>query len=157
MTPNDLRICNLKDEISYRDTVIDRIWNAFWRPYGAERVAVERALDDVLAADGFPFTLVAISGNRFAGTVIAIEHDVADRPDFRPCVAALWVEPEFRGVRLGHQLLKEVLGGLANAGFGQAFLPAKRPLRDYYLTMGWHLVEEGVGSDHLDIFKRDTE
>jgi len=154
MTPS---ICNLKGKIGFRDTVIDRIWNAFWRPYGAEREAVEKALDDVLAADGFPFTLVAISGDRFAGTVTAIEHDVAGRPDLRPCIAALWVEPEFRGFRLGYQLVETALGGLADAGFDFAYLPAKRPLRDYYLTMGWHLREEGVGSDLLDIFKRSTE
>lgn len=156
MTLDDLRICNLKDEISYRDTVIDRIWNAFWRPYGAERVAVERALDDVLAADGFPFTLVALDNGNFAGTVTSIEHDVSGRPDLFPCVAALWVEPSFRGKRLGHRLVDAALIRLAEAGRGSAYLPAKQPLRRYYLDMGWTLVEETVGPDLLDIFQRDT-
>lgn len=156
MLASQLQIADLKSALSYRQVVIDRIWNAFWRPYGAARDAVVTALDDVLAADGFPFTLVALDGDSFVGTVTSIEHDVSGRPDLFPCVAALWVEPSFRGQRLGHRLVGAVLERLAEVGYGFAYLPAKRPLRDYYLDMGWTLVEEAVGPDLLDIFRRDT-
>ena len=60
-------IASLRQRPDLRPVVADRIWRAFWEPYGSPLDVLEAALDEVLAAIDFPFTLVAL----FAGPSIA--------------------------------------------------------------------------------------
>jgi hypothetical protein len=92
---------DLRQHLVFRPLVADRIWRAWWEPSGATLADVEDALGAVIAAESFPFTLVALCGDRFVGTVTAIQSDIAARPDLGPCIAALWVEPEMRGRNAG--------------------------------------------------------
>ena len=145
---------DLKLNPSCRPIVADRIWQAFWKPSGAVLADVDAALGAVLAAERFPFTLIAKLDARFLGTVTAIESDIADRPQLGPCIAALWVEPEARAQGIGSALVDVALGRLADAGKSQAYLPARPHLLGYYSARGWQLVERGVGADDLDVFWR---
>ena len=145
---------DLKLNASCRPIVADRIWQAFWKQSGAVLADVDAALYAVLAAERFPFTLIAKSDARFLGTVTAIESDIADRPQLGPCIAALWVEPEARGKGIGRALVDVALGRLADAGKSQAYLPARPHLLGYYSARGWQLLERGVGADDLDVFWR---
>lgn len=149
-----MEIVDLKERPQYFDVVADRIWNAWWRPGGAVLGDVEGALSAVIASTGFPFTLIGVEGEDFAGTVTCIAIDIAARPHLGPCVAALWVEPDRRGCNLGTRLVELARQRLVAAGFEDAYLSARRPLRSYYRGQGWELIEEDVGSDALDIFKR---
>lgn len=147
-------ISDLRDVLEHRDAVAERLWRAWWEPNGAALSDVEAALDQVLAAEGFPFTLVATREGRFAGTVTAIQSDIDDRPELGPCLAALWVEPEARGQGISRLLVAAVLARLAERGLSQVYLAAKPHLRGFYEMGGWTLVESGVGEDHLDVFSR---
>ncbi len=149
-----VEILDLREKPQFFDGVADRIWNAWWRQSGASLNDVETALSAVVSSVGFPFTLIAVEGDDFAGTVTCIETDISARPQLGPCVAALWVEPARRGCGLGNRLVEAALERLVAAGFEDAYLAARRPLRSYYRGLGWHLVEEEVGDDSLDIFKR---
>ena len=60
----------------HRATVADRLWRAWWEPYGETLSDVESALSDVLAAETFPFTLVATRDGQFIGTVTGIQSDI---------------------------------------------------------------------------------
>jgi predicted N-acetyltransferase YhbS len=147
-------IGDLREQLVYRPLVADRIWRAWWEPSGATLADVEDALGAVIAAEDFPFTLVAHSGGRFVGTVTAIQSDIAARPDLGPCIAALWVEPEMRGQSVGQALVHVALERLAGLGRSEVYLAAKPPLHGYYADQGWTLRERGVGDDGLDVFAR---
>jgi len=137
--------------------VADRIWDAWWRPDGLTLDDVRKALGEVVAASGFPFTLVAVEGGRFLGTVTAIMSDVEGRPDIGPCIAALWVEPEARGSGVGREMTRLALARLRGVGFNVAYLSARERMRAYYLAGGWQLAEQQVGRDSLDIFHTALE
>ena len=141
---------DISERLVFRPLVADRIWRAWWEPSGANLAEVEDALGAVIAAENFPFTLVARSGDRFVGTVTAIQSDIAGRPDLGPCIAALWVEPEMRGQGVAQALVNAALRRLADV----AYLAARPPLHQYYASRGWMLRERNVGDDDLDVFAR---
>ena len=147
-------IASLRQRPDLRPVVADRIWRAFWEPYGSPLDILEAALDEVLAAIDFPFTLVALDDEGFVGTVTAIQSDIAARPELGPCIAALWVEPKARGQGVGRALVTAALSRLGAQGREHCYLPAKPHLHDYYAKGGWRLVERAVGDDKLDIFVR---
>ena len=149
-----MEILDLCESRQFFDTVADRIWNAWWKQSGASLGDVEAALSAVISSTEFPFTLIGVEGEDFAGTVTCIASDIGARPHLGPCVAALWVEPNRRGSNRGGRLVEMGLGRLLAAGFEEAYLAARQPLRSYYRGHGWQLVEEDVGDDALDIFKR---
>ncbi|MBO9587830.1 GNAT family N-acetyltransferase [Devosia sp.] len=149
-----MEIVDLKARPQFFNVVADRIWNAWWKPSGASLSDVEAALSAVIASAAFPFTLIGVEDEKFAGTVTCIASDIAARPDLGPCVAALWVEPDRRGCNLGGRLVEMALQRLVAAGFDCAYLAARQPLRSYYRGQGWELIEDNVGDDALDVFKR---
>lgn len=149
-----MSILNLQDVPEHTAHVADRIWQAWWRPAGATLEAVEAALAEVLAADGFPFTLVSVTDGVFSGTVTAIASDLAERPDLGPWIAALWVEPDYRGNGIAEALVATALERLAKLGHGTVYLCAKPRMREYYARRGWQLLEQDVGADGLDVFQR---
>lgn len=150
-----IAVLDLRQVPEYWATVADRIWNAWWRPYGAVLADVEVALAEVAAGIDFPsFTLVAVDDGTFVGTVTVIKDDIEARPDLRPCIAALWVDPASRGQGVGARLVKAACARLSRAGFPRVYLGAKPPLRRYYSSHGWTLLESGIGADNLDVFVR---
>lgn len=150
MTLDDLR--NIPE---LRDTVADRIWNAFWKADDRLLSDVEAALDAVIAATDYPsFTLVAHEQGAFLGTVTVIERDIEARPQLGPCVAALWVEEAARSRGIAAALMAMACTRLANAGFTVVYLCARHRMRDYYSARGWTLIESGLGHDALDVYSR---
>lgn len=146
---------DLQDVPAYRSIVADRIWRAWWEPYGAVRSELEKGLDQVAAAADFPsFTLVALDKHNFLGTLTAIRDDIEARPNLEPCIAALWIEEPTRGQGIGQTLIEAACARLSATGFSQAFLAAKPPLHSYYSLLGWQLVEKDVGDDRLGVFCR---
>ena len=151
-----IEIVNLRDARQFIPDIADRIWHAFWRHDGHPRSAVVAALDDVVAAPAFPFTLVALADGTFAGTVTAITSDLAERPELGPWIAALWVEPEQRGAGIARALVDQANATMFAQGHAQIYLNAKPTMRSYYLGTGWTLMEAESGKTGVDIFIRDA-
>jgi GNAT superfamily N-acetyltransferase len=147
-------IVDLRDARRFADVVADRIWSAWWAPSVAALEDVKVALGECLAPDDMPFTLVAVEGERFLGTASGIVSDLAARPQFSPWIAALWVEPEARGRVLGAALMETARARLFQLGNTDVFLCARPTLRGYYERHGWRRIEEAVGPDVLDVWKR---
>lgn len=145
-------IVDLRDATQHFDAAADRIWRAWWEPNGATLAEVETALSGSLGPDRFPFSLIASAEGKFAGTVSAIASDLDERPELGPWIAALWVEPAFRGQGVGEALMAEAVNRLRAQGFDKIYLCAQAKLRQYYLARGVTLLEQGVGEDKLDIF-----
>lgn len=150
-----LTIRDLRDEPGHLPTVANRIWRAWWEPYGSCLSDLEQGLAEVAAAKDYPsFTLVALEQGRFLGTVTGIKDDIEARPELGPCVAALWVEEAERRRGIGKALIDAACTRFAASGFSQAYLAAKPLLRDFYSRVDWTLVESAVGDDNLDVFRR---
>lgn len=149
-----VEICDLREAIEHRPALADRIWRAWWEPYGEPLSDVDAALDTVLSATEFPFTLVAIRDGTFIGTATSILSDIDARPHLGPCLAALWIEPEARGQGVAGMLIAAVLRRLSSQGFGQVYLSAKPHLRGFYERQGWTLVETDIDDDNQDVFVR---
>ncbi|MFC0011655.1 GNAT family N-acetyltransferase [Devosia nitrariae] len=145
---------DLRSQRMYATTVADRIWREWWGPHGATLADVEAALDECLDVNDLPVTLVAHESGRFLGTVTCVASDLAERSQYSPWIAALWVEPEERGQGLGAALLGKAEARLRDLGVGTMFLCAKSTLRRYYAALGWELLEQGVGPHLLDVWRR---
>jgi len=146
---------DLKNRPEHIATVADRIWRAGCAPGGATLAMVEEAMATMGKADGFPFTLVALDGDVFLGTISGIQSDIVARPDLGPCIADFWVEASARAKGVGGTLLDKARERIGDAGFDHAYLAAVHTLRPYYKRQGWTLTEQNVGKDGLDIFKID--
>ena len=147
-------IVNLRDARQFFPDVADRIWRAWWKPGGTPLAELEEMLSDVIAANDFPFTLVAVEDDRFAGTVTAIASDLDERPELTPWIAAVWVEPEFRRSGVARAIVEQAVQTMFEQGHAQVYLYANAPMRSFYLGLGWTLLEEKFGQHGVDIFVR---
>jgi len=154
---NTFDIVNLRDAPQFLPLVADRIWRAWGKSDGQSLAEAEQELTDVVAAIPFPFTLVALSNGIFAGTVTAIASDLDERPELTPWVAALWVEPEFRRAGIARDLVERAVQTMLAQGHAQVYLYAIPALQEFYLSLGWTLLEEKFGNYGIDIFVRRSQ
>lgn len=147
-------ILDLRDAPHFFADVADRIWRTWWAPDGRSLADVETALRAIVAASDYPFTLVAARGDRFVGTVTSIKEDIGARPEWGPCLAALWVEPDARGQGIGVALADRLMTRLAGLNFERVYLSAEPRMRAYYLLRGWTLIDSDIDKDHQDVFVR---
>jgi len=149
-------ISDLRAQPQFRDAVADRVWRTWWRERG---VALDEILDWVdtsLDESQIPMALVAHEGEVFAGTASVIACDLAERPQYSPWVAALWVEPEFRMRRVGHALVARAAATAFAQGAPTVYLCAREPLHGYYLRQGWTLQERDIGERRLGLFRLEA-
>jgi len=115
---------------------------------------IEQRLAGVVGSTEGEFGLAATCGDVFAGVCLAGQSDLDQRPDLSPpSIAALWVEPEFRSRGIARRLVMDAIAQCAARGADIVYLCARPRLREFYLAMGWRLLEEGVGADQLDVFQ----
>lgn len=150
--PERLAISTIKEGDTLFPAAAERIWRAWWEGRGVALEDIERRLAGVVGSAEGEFGLAASLDGRFAGVCLAIHSDLDDRPDLSPWIAALWVDPEFRKRGIARELVMETLARCAAAGTEIVYLCAHRPLRNFYLAMGWRLIEHGVGAEELDLF-----
>lgn len=135
--------------------VADRIWRAWWRDAGYELSAVEALARESLTDQPIPSCVVAVDGEHFAGTASIIAHDMDERPNLTPWIAAVWVEPVYRGAGLGSRLVMEAARIGFDAGVPRIHLYTDPPNGPFYEKMGWALIEADVGRS--DVFAMDRD
>lgn len=151
-----LNIETLTMDSRHFHTAADRIWRAWWDGQGVSLGDIEQRLAGVVGSTEGEFGLAATCGDVFAGVCLAIQSDLDERPDLSPWIAALWVEPEFRRLSIARRLVMDAVAQCAAQTIDVVYLCARRQLREFYLAMGWRLLEEGVGVDQLDVFQMQT-
>jgi RimJ/RimL family protein N-acetyltransferase len=150
-----LNIVSLADVPRYLDVVAERLWRAWWEPYGETLEDVQAELAAVLKSGAYPFTLVAVLDGHFAGTVTAIDGDIFERPELSPCLAALWIEEWARGQGIARALVAELTKRLEDIGQRRVYLSAKPHLLAFYENLGWAVIEKDFGAEYLIIFASD--
>lgn len=68
-------------------------------------------------SETLPVTFIAIIDDECAGTVSAFEHDCKERPEYKPWLASLFVEPACRSLGIGQTLIEALLSRLYRSVF----------------------------------------
>jgi GNAT superfamily N-acetyltransferase len=150
-------ISDLRDRPEFEPLLADHIWRAWWQARGAPLGLIASRVAQNLGPGPIPSAYVAHVGARFLGTASAITADMAERPDYAPWVAAVWVEPEARGAGLGAALVRHAAEAIFRAGFHRAYLSATRHRRSFYEGLGWRVLEEDIGDDRMTVFFRSAQ
>ena len=110
------------------------IHGAFWT---RSRKGVEFVADLLRQArdpDRIPLSLLAQVDGEPAGTVNLIVCDSKTRPDLTPWLAALFVEPEYRGKGVGAALVRRLATEAARLGCTEMYLETDIP--EFYALLG---------------------
>jgi len=150
-----MSISDLRDRPDFQPILADRVWRAWWEPRGTPLAVVARGVAENLGAGPIPSAFVAHDGDRFLGTASAIAADMAERPQYSPWVAAVWVEPEARGAGLGAMLVRHAAARIFRAGWRRAYLAAAPHRRSFYEGLGWTVLEGAIGDERMTVFIRD--
>ena len=126
---------------------------AFAEPGTASDARVD-ALREMFSEKPYPFSLVAIDDDGVPmGCVHGVESELDDRPELEPFVAALYVEPRFRGRGVGGELLAAAERECGAAGFGEVYLCAwNEP--GWYVRRGWRVIAERVGEQGVPLMSK---
>ena len=156
--PSPFTISDLRQRPEFLDTVAMRIWHTWWRDSGHPLDAISgRLRHENLNADPIPFALVAHDGSEFLGTSSVIASDLAERPQFSPWIAAVWVEPQARRRGIGAALVDRAAQGCFALGVSRAYLCARLELSGLYEGLGWTPIERNVGTRRLSVLIRDAK
>ncbi|WDZ75564.1 GNAT family N-acetyltransferase [Ensifer adhaerens] len=152
MTDQTVVVRDLRDAPHFFDAVADRIWRAWWEPHGFPLSHITGLLQQSLAEEAESLCLVAHVEDRFVGTASVIASDLEERPDLTPWVAAVWVDPPFRGAGIGGDIVLKAAHAALDTGAEAVHLCALPGKRAFYERLGWRLDEKDVGTDRLDVF-----
>jgi GNAT superfamily N-acetyltransferase len=150
-------ISDLRQQPKFFDTVADRIWRAWWQPLGHPASTIADRLRRNMDTTPIPFALVAHDGDQFLGTASVIEDDLAERPQYTPWVAAVWVDPAHRRRRVGGALVDRAARDCFAVGIARAWLCAVPARSAFYASLGWSAIEHGVGERGLTVWIRDAD
>jgi GNAT superfamily N-acetyltransferase len=149
-------ISDLRQQPAFRDTVADRIWRAWWKLDGYSFDQISKRLADVMRGDRIPFAIVAHDGSEFLGSTLGIASDMADRPQYSPWVAAVWVEPQHRLKQVGRSLVSHAAQVCFSRGFERIYLCSSSSRRNFYTRQGWLPIEENVGEHAQTVYVMDA-
>jgi len=148
----DFTVSDLREQPTFFDTVAERIWRAWWEPEGNRLDHLTDRLRECLDDELLPFALVAHGGARYLGSIVCIASDLAERPQYSPWIAAVWVDPQYRLMAVGRTLVGQAMQACFKLGFGRIYLCSVPERRDFYTRQGWVPIEENVGPDAQTVY-----
>lgn len=147
-------IVSLRDQPQHLPTVADWIHRQWWSDTDTPVEAIERWLRTHLNDGGFPATFIAVFGDEVAGSASLHESEAEDRPDYKPYLGALFVEPGHRGRGLGALLVGAVEAHAGRLSYAALHLNAADAVSGFYENLGWETVERAYGGKRLNIMRR---
>lgn len=148
-------ISDLRQRPEFFDTVAGRIWRAWWEDAGYPLGYIAGRLRENVEPTPIPFALVAHDGETFLGTASVIASDLAERPQFTPWVAAVWVEPQARRHGIGTALVDRAMRDGFALGVDRLYLCARAQRSGYYERLGWTVIERDIGPRQMNVLARD--
>ena len=146
----DVQILNLADAPEHVEQVSRWLWEEWARADGYSLEDLVYRTRHSLLRDTVPQQLVAVCGGRAAGTVALWLSDCKTRQDLTPWMAVLYVDPEFRNLRIGQALQKASIEA-ARALDRYDWLYLITELDNYYEKTGWEFVcDAPVSGGHTE-------
>jgi GNAT superfamily N-acetyltransferase len=145
-----MEISNLHSRPDMADIIANRCWNAWWTETEVSLAEYRAHLEPMMGGKDVPVALVAHEQGEYLGSVLLIENDLDDRPQYTPWIAALWVEPEFRRQAIAAKLIEAARGEAAFHGYGLCYLCATPDNSPYYIARGFEQIETDVSG--LNVF-----
>lgn len=150
-----LEISTLKKQPQHIQAVSNMIYKEF-----VLHTASTKSLKDVenffwnTKEDSLPISFIAVIDGKCVGTVSIFESDLAERPEYKPWLASLYVEPQYRSQKVGQQLITYLIHYIQQLGYDEVYLKTKNA-SEYYKKRGWGLVESVKINENevVDIFK----
>lgn len=122
------------------DTVAAWVWSAFRRESGHDLASLRARTAACQAETGPEQCFVLLADGEPAGTVGLIHHDLDERPELTPWLAAMYVRPEARGRGYARQLIRALEHECMKAGIDRVWLYTHKAER-LYASLGWRSVE----------------
>jgi GNAT superfamily N-acetyltransferase len=147
-------ISNLAHVPQFADTIADRGWHAWWTTSGVPLTDYRAHLNPMLEGSVLPLAFVAHRQETYLGSALLIENDLSERPNLSPWIAALWVDPDYRGQGIAAELMSAARVKATTMGVEKVYLCAEPKVTNYYLANGWTQIETEVGG--LNVFEMFT-
>lgn len=147
-------------ELDKRPDMLREAAEYFWKQWGSEtnfpfyQNCMEHSLDP---DNELPKFYVMLDDSRIVGTYALLRNDLISRQDLYPWFACLFVEPDYRGNKIGFQLLEHAKKQANVKGFKKLYLATD--IVDYYEKYGWIYMEDGFGitGEPIKIYISNTE
>lgn len=131
----------------------------FWRKWGSEsnynfyRDCILHSFDP---ENPLPKFYLAMDDEKIAGSYALLVNDINSRQDLVPWFACLFVEPEYRGQRLGFELQDHGISEAHRKGYPYLFLSSD--LENYYEKNGWTYYAQtfGVTGSEIKVYRKAT-
>ena len=123
---------------------------AWWRDSGTSLTTLRADIDRMAVDPEIPLAFAAHQGSLYAGSVLLVSNDLAERPQYVPWIAALWVEPGFRCRGVAQDLVQAARSEARRLGHAECYLGATDANSPYYLARGFRMIESGVAG--LNVF-----
>lgn len=134
MVPEVVSIDHLCRHPGHVPLVASWIHGAFWTRSGKGVETVIDLLREAEDPDRIPLSLLASIASAPAGTVQLIDCDSKARPDLTPWLAALFVDPAYRGKGVGAALVRRLVTEAARLDCRELYLETDIP--DFYARLG---------------------
>ena len=149
-----MKIEYLCDNIEHAEQVAQWIYDEF-----ADGIRAGLTYEKILAAvnksckSQMPIRLIAMVDGKCAGTIALVENDLQCR-DYTPWLAALYVDPAYRGNKIAEQLIQRIKEIAKELGYNELYLRTETT-SEYYRKRGWQFVESCLDEFGLwpDVFK----
>jgi GNAT superfamily N-acetyltransferase len=136
-----MKITYLANHPEHVSTVAQWVMDEWGHEFpGTTLESLEEKFRGHLNRNAIPLTLLAMDGDRPLGTASLVFHDMKDRQDLSPWLAAVYVLPEQRGRGIGAKLVKSVELLAANLEVEKLYLFTPDQ-ESFYIRMSWSVLE----------------
>lgn len=116
-----MNVINIKHHPHFKDNAI-RYFQSKWATEASMNV-YENCIEHAITTDSvLPVWYLLLDGEKIIGCAGLITNDFISRMDLWPWICALYIEPEYRGLRYSKLLLDQAKHDAKNAGFSSVYL-----------------------------------